>query len=101
MADQYDPGDTPAFEVGVFKPDGVTPATPTGLVTVVVTNIRTRQAVSGNPVTAISGNRVTVTVPASMTATPGFYRAATTIQVDSTPTIRTALYDYVIRKPVG
>jgi len=92
--DRYAIGDTPTFEVDVFKADGVTPVTPTGPVTVTVTNIRTKGNITGSPVVTISGNQVAITLPAA--ATLGQFRAAAQITVDATPTIRTAIYDYEV-----
>jgi len=93
--DRYAIGDTPTFEVDVFAADQLTPVTPTGPVTLSLTNLRTQAAISTvSAVVTITGNRVAVTLPAA--ATKGQFRAAAQVTVDATPTVRSATYDYEV-----
>lgn len=93
--DRYAIGDTPAFEIDVFRSDGVTPVTPTGPVTLTLTNVRTGVVLATTgAVVNIVGNVVTVTLPAA--AAEGQFRCAAHITVDSTPTVRSTTYDYEV-----
>ena len=93
--DRYAVGDTPAFEVDVFRSDGVTPVTPTGPVTLTLTNLRTGVVVpTTGAVTNIVGNVVTVTLTAA--AAEGQFRCTAHITVDATPTVRSATYDFEV-----